>query len=98
VGPYDAIENGGARFGSFFTNLSFFQPHFCDVYSDMKVLLLAVYFFFSFFSYEHSMLIDVRLARALVSDCFGPDLVVAVCFYFLFFHSCLYSIPIDFQG
>lgn len=69
----------------------------------MKVLLLAVYFFlfFSFFFLlRHSILIDVRLARALVSDCFGPDLVVARgCFFFIFFffHSCLYSIPIDFK-
>jgi hypothetical protein len=100
MGPYDAVENGGALFffGCFITNLTFFQPHFCDVYSDMKVLLLAVYFFlfFSFFFLlRHSILIDVRLARALVSDCFGPDLVVARgCFFFIFFffHSCLYSI------
>lgn len=80
-------------FGCFITNLFFFQPHFCDVYKDMKVLLLAVYFFFFFFFLR--ALIDGKLARALVSVCFGPDLVVVVFFFFSFFPSCRYSISID---
>ena len=68
----------GLVFGCFITNFSFFQPHFCDAYKDMKVLL-AVYFFLG------RALIDVKLARALVSVCFGPDLVVAVFIFFLLF-------------
>ena len=64
----------------------FFQPHFCDAYKDMKVLL-AVCFFLG------RALIDVKLAQALVSVCFGPDLVVAVFFFFflLFSHHVIVS-------
>lgn len=47
MGPYDAMENGGARFWLFYYQ-SFFSSHISVIYSDMKVLLLAVYFFFPY--------------------------------------------------
>jgi hypothetical protein len=53
-GPLRCDEQTRGSFSGFwlfYYQSFFFQPHFCDVYSDMKVVLLAVYSIFFF--YEH---------------------------------------------